>query len=310
MRTAFIETLCSAAERDPRIWLLVGDLGFSVVEGFAGAFPERFVNVGVAEQNMTGIAAGLAMSGKVVFTYSIANFPTLRCLEQIRNDVCYAGCDVKIVSVGGGMAYGSLGYTHHGVEDLAVMRALPGLCVVAPGDPVEARLATAAVAARKGPCYLRLGKSREPVVHQSEPVFRLGDALRVREGDDVTLISTGGMLKNALDAAELLAERGIAAGVMSMHTLAPLDKETVRSEARGRRLLVTLEDHVLRGGLGGAVSEVVAAMPAPRAALLALGLPGDPMVRACSQDEARRAAGLDAGGIAEAVDRRLAGEAA
>lgn len=122
MRTAFIETLCELAAADPRIWLLTGDLGFSVLEVFAERFPDRYVNMGVAEQNMTGVAAGLAMSGKIVFTYSIANFPTLRCLEQIRNDVCYHEASVKVVAVGGGLSYGNLGYTHHGIEDLAVMR--------------------------------------------------------------------------------------------------------------------------------------------------------------------------------------------
>src|SRR5262249_13809462 len=142
MRAAFIKTLYELAERDERVWLLTGDLGFTVLEDFARRFPERYLNVGVAEQNMTGVAAGLARCGKVVFTYSIANFPTLRCLEQIRNDVCYHEANVKVVSVGGGFAYGAAGYTHHGVEDLGALRLLPGMTVVAPGDPVETRLAT------------------------------------------------------------------------------------------------------------------------------------------------------------------------
>src|SRR5438874_9377638 len=137
MRTAFVDTLCELAERDDRIWLLCGDLGYSILERFADRFPERYVNVGVAEQNMTGVAAGLALCGKVVFTYSIANFPVMRCLEQIRNDVCYHDANVKVVAVGGGFAYGALGMTHHATEDLAVLRALPRMTVVAPGDPVE-----------------------------------------------------------------------------------------------------------------------------------------------------------------------------
>jgi transketolase len=150
MRTAFIEELISLAERDDRIWLVCGDLGYSVLDAFSDRFPDRYLNAGVAEQNMTGIAAGLALTGKVVFTYSIANFPIMRCLEQIRNDVCYHKLNVKIVAVGGGLAYGSHGYTHHGVEDLAIMSALPDMAVVAPGDPVEARAATAALAATPG----------------------------------------------------------------------------------------------------------------------------------------------------------------
>ena len=153
MRTAFIRTLVEVAEGDERIWLLVGDLGFGVVTPFAERFPERFVNAGVAEQNMTGVAAGMALCGKVVFTYSIGNFPTLRCVEQIRNDVCYHNAAVKIVSVGGGVAYGAVGSTHHATEDMAILRALPNMTVVAPGDPVEAGLATAALVAHPGPCY-------------------------------------------------------------------------------------------------------------------------------------------------------------
>jgi transketolase C-terminal domain/subunit len=146
MRGAFVDALMALAEHDERVWLLTGDLGYTVLERFRDRFPDRFVNAGVAEQNMTGVAAGLALSGNVVFTYSIANFPTIRCLEQVRNDVCYHNLDVKIVAVGGGVVYGPLGYTHHAIEDLAIMRALPNVAVVAPGDPVEVRLAVPAIA--------------------------------------------------------------------------------------------------------------------------------------------------------------------
>ena len=161
--------------------------------------------------------------GKIVFTYSIANFPTLRCLEQIRNDVCYHRANVKIVAVGGGFAYGPQGYTHHGIEDLAVMRALPEMVVLAPGDPVETDLVTRAAAAWDGPCYLRLGKAGEPVVHASPPALEIGKAIRVRDGADVTLISTGGMLKETVGLADLLAAEGVQARVLSMPTLKPID---------------------------------------------------------------------------------------
>src|SRR5437879_2689318 len=166
MRGAFFETLIQLAARDPNVFLVVGDLGFGVTEEFSRRFPRQFLNAGVAEQNMTGIAAGLALSGKTVFTYSIANFPILRCLEQVRNDVCYHHANVKVVAVGGGFAYGSLGATHHATEDLAIMRALPAMTVVAPGDPEEAMAATEAVAAHDGPCYLRLGRPGERKVHK------------------------------------------------------------------------------------------------------------------------------------------------
>ena len=171
MRTAFINELFDLAKQDPRIVLIVGDLGFGVVTPFMEQLPGQFLNAGVAEQNMTGMAAGMALSGKIALTYSIANFPTLRCLEQVRNDVCYHNANVKVVSVGGGFTYGAMGATHHAVEDLAVMRALPGLVVVAPGDPIEARAATRAVIEYSGPCYVRLGKAGEPVVHPSSINF-------------------------------------------------------------------------------------------------------------------------------------------
>src|SRR5438445_7860670 len=171
MRTAFIQTLNELADRDPRVCLVVGDLGFSVIEEFAERFPDQFLNAGVAEQNMIGLAAGMSMTGKIVLTYSIGNFGTLRCLEQIRNDVCYHRANVKVVAVGGGLAYGNLGVTHHASEDVAIMRALPNMTVVSPGDPIEARLATKAVVALDGPAYLRLGKAGEPVVHEKDPDF-------------------------------------------------------------------------------------------------------------------------------------------
>ncbi len=258
MRTAFIQTLCELAERDPRIWLLNGDLGYSVLEVFAQRFPERYLNAGVAEQNMTGIAAGLALSGKIVFTYSIANFPVLRCLEQVRNDVCYHNLNVKIVSVGGGVAYGPAGYTHFAVEDLAVMRALPNMTVVAPGDPVETRLATRAIAAWEGPCYLRLGKAGEPAVHKSEPAFTIGKAILVRRGNDVTLISTGGMLKRMTEVADTLQAQGISAAVLSMPTVKPLDEAAVREAAASTRLLYVAEEHRENGGLADAVARCLA----------------------------------------------------
>ena len=200
MRTAFIETLLELARQDPRIVLITGDLGFGVVTPFMAELPQQFVNAGVAEQNMTGLAAGMALSGKIVFAYSIANFPVIRPLEQIRNDVCYHNANVRIMAVGGGMAYGSLGLAH-ATEDIALMRALPNMMVVAPGDPVEARLAVRGLIAYQGPAYLRLGRADEPVVHQVTPQFELGKAITVRQGRDVTLIATGGMLYNAIGAA-------------------------------------------------------------------------------------------------------------
>jgi transketolase len=247
--------LTQLAAQDKRIYLLVGDLGFGVADDFRRRFPGRFLNVGVAEQNMTGVAAGLALSGKIVFTYSIANFPTLRCLEQIRNDICYHNANVKVVAVGGGLSYGPLGPSHHATEDLAMLRALPNMTVVAPGDPLEAGQATSAITLHPGPCYLRLGRAGESNVHQ-QLEFTLGKAVLIRRGNGVSLIATGGMLALANEAAARLEAEGIRAGLWSMHTLKPLDTRAVL-EAASTGLVVTLEDHSAIGGLGSAVAELL-----------------------------------------------------
>ena len=273
MRTAFIRTLIELAEKDERINLVVGDLGFGVVEAFADRFPTRFVNAGVAEQDMTGVAAGMALCGKVVFTYSIANFPTLRCFEQIRNDVCYHNANVKVVSVGGGLAYGALGVTHHATEDIAVMRSLPGMTVVAPGDPVEAALATRALVAQPGPAYLRLGRSGEPQVHWNGADFQLGKSIQLTDGGDITLIATGTMLHTAVQVAERLSQDGIHARVLSMHTVKPLDVKAVLAAACETSAIVTIEEHSILGGLGSAVAEVLAEYPGFRVPFKRLGLP-------------------------------------
>lgn len=273
MRTAFIKELFELAKLDERIVLLTGDLGFGVVTPFMEQLPRQFINAGVAEQNMTGMAAGLALSGKIAFTYSIANFPTMRCLEQVRNDVCYHNANVKIVSIGGGFTYGAMGATHHALEDLAVMRALPGLIVVAPGDPVEARAATRAIVAYHGPCYIRLGKAGEPVVHESAIDFEIGKAIRMRDGKDATLISTGGILQNVTRAAQRLAKAGIETRVLSMHTVKPLDAEAVLAAARETDAIFTIEEHSILGGLGSAVAEVLAESDGPKVPFRRIGIP-------------------------------------
>ena len=304
MRTAFIETLCELAAQDKRVWLLAGDLGFSVLERFAQRFPERYVNMGVAEQNMTGVAAGLALEGRIVFTYSIANFPVMRCLEQIRNDVCYHNLDVKIVAVGGGVAYGAAGYTHHAIEDFAVMRAMPNMTVVAPGDPVEARLATQTILNWRGPCYLRLGKGGESPVHQTPPAFQIGQAIVVREGDGVTLISTGGILGEVILAADKLVPQ-IRARVLSMPTVKPLDAEAIRQAATSSKLLVTVEEHVAVGGLGSAVAEVLMTSRGVDCPLLMLSLGSKLTCGVGSQPVLRERAGLSGAAIAGAIHREL-----
>jgi transketolase len=273
MRTAFFKTLEELAEQDPRITFITGDLGFSVVESFAARFPKQFLNAGVAEANMTGVAVGLALAGKIVFTYSIGNFPTIRCLEQIRNDACYHRANVKIVSVGGGLSYGALGSSHHATEDLAIFRALPEMTVVAPADPVESALATRALVKHNGPCLLRLGKAGEPRLHDPTVPFTLGKSIRIRDGVDLTVIGTGAIVASCLQAADRLVAQGVSVRVISMHTIKPFDREAVLLAAQETAAILSVEEHSVVGGLGGAVAEVLAQSDGRRVPFRIMGLP-------------------------------------
>jgi transketolase len=255
MRDAFLRVLNEEAARNPRIMLITGDLGFGVLNEYSQRFPRQFINAGVAEQNMTMLACGLAMEGHKVFTYSIANFTILRCLEQLRNDVCYHKADVTAVSVGGGFSYGQLGMSHFATEDLAILRALPEMTVLAPTGIWEAEEATRALIAGSGPAYLRLDKGKAASDPTDGENFIIGKSRRLREGYDVCLIGSGAVLTEALKAAETLAADGISARVISMHTVKPLDAEAVKSAARECRGIVTIEEHTVLGGLGGAVAE-------------------------------------------------------
>lgn len=305
MRNAFLDTLFELAQQDERIVFITGDLGYRVVEKLMEQRPRQFLNAGVAEQNMTGIAAGMAMSGKIAFTYSIANFPTLRCLEQIRNDVCYHDANVKVVSVGGGLSYGAMSVTHHAVEDLGVMRCLPNLLVIAPGDPVETRAATRAIVAHAGPCYLRLGKAGEPTVHQGPIDFRIGQAIRLRDGRDATLMSTGGMLQTAVKVADRLAAQGISVRVCSMHTLKPIDTDEIAAAVRETRALFTLEEHSIIGGLGSAVAEVLAEADWPRVPFKRLGMPSAFSPHIGGQEYLLRQHGLNEEAVAATIRAKL-----
>lgn len=304
MRTAFIKTLCELAEQDERVWLLTGDLGYSVLECFRDQFPDRFVNVGVAEQNMIGVAAGLAMQGNIVFTYSISNFGFMRCLEQIRNDVCYHNANVKIVSIGCGFTYGPHGYTHHGLEDLAIMRTLPRMTVIAPADPLETKLAVQAIASYDGPCYLRLGKTGESVARGPLKRLEIGKGIKIREGEDAALLSCGNLLKIAVQAAnEAKTRKGIAA--YSMPFVKPIDKELIVDLALRYPIICTLEEGQLSGGFGSAVSEIISELPAPKARLYRLGIPDTILERAYTQKSALALFKLTVPGIVEFIENIL-----
>ncbi|MBI3631211.1 MAG: transketolase [Candidatus Sungbacteria bacterium] len=254
MRMAFIRALCEQAERNDKIWLLCGDIGYSVLEEFAGRFPERFVNVGVAEQNMIGVAAGLALSGKTVFTYTIGNFSFMRSMEQIRNEVCYHNLSVNIVAVGGGFSYGNMGYTHHAIEDLAMLSVLPNIRVVAPGDPVEVTAATHWLCDKNGPGYLRLGRGGEPVVHASPVTF--SGLIPLRKGKDAVIVSSAGTLDIASQACQRLTEAGISTGLVSMPLLSPFSGVELMEEVAGAKCLLTVEEHA-KGGLASKVAEAL-----------------------------------------------------
>lgn len=305
MRDTCIQALLDIARQDKRVMLLTGDLGFGVLTHFAETFPDQFLNVGVAEQNMTGVATGLALEGKIVFTYSIGNFPTLRCLEQIRNDVCYHKANVKIVCIGGGFCYGSLGISHHATEDLAIMRALPQMQVMAPGDLAETSLTTQMAYQTPGPCYLRLGRVGEPKVHQNALKFSLGKGIPLFPEGDVALLSTGGILVNAVKAREMLASQGISASLHSLPFLKPFDHALIHHLAQTSRLIVTIEEHSIIGGLGGAVAEVLAELPGPKPPLARLGLREGFSCEVGDQEYLRKIYGLSPEAIVRQVLERL-----
>lgn len=262
MRDTFVKTLIEEAKKDKNIELITGDLGFGVLKPYFEQLPNQFTNAGIAEQNMTGVAAGMALCGKTVFTYSIGNFPTLRCIEQIRNDCAYPHANVKIVCVGGGFVYGSLGMSHQATEDIAILRALPEVTVVCPGDLVEAAEATKAIAHTPGTVYLRLGRGGEKRVHDKIDNFQIGKAIKIREAKadcnkKVALFSTGAILDEATEAAGILEKEGIGVEEYSFHTVKPIDKDVILDCANRYDYIVTVEEHNVIGGFASAVSEVI-----------------------------------------------------
>jgi len=249
MRTAFIEELCELAAIDKKVFLLCGDLGFSVLEVFADRFPDRFMNVGISEQNMIQVASGLALEGYNVFVYSIGNFPTLRCMEQIRYDVCYHNLNVTIVAVGAGYAYGPLGVSHHTTEDIAMMRSIPNMLVAAPGDPWEARLITRYFVQNPGPGYMRVNKAGELAVHStcSLGAIEPGSLLPIKEGVGTAVVSTGAILDSIV--SQLDAE-GLRYGVFSCPFVSRLDRDGLMDILKRYNQVITVEEHQLSGGFG------------------------------------------------------------
>ena len=301
MRDTFVRTLIELAKQDSRIELVTGDLGFGVLKPFWEQLPDQFTNAGIAEQNMTTLAAGMAMEGKIVFTYSIGNFPTLRCLEQIRNDCAYHNANVKVVCVGGGFVYGSLGMSHQATEDLAILRALPDVAVLAPGDLLEAEEATKAIAAYPGTCYLRLGRGGEKRIHDHIHGFKIGKAIKVRDGKKVVIFTTGAIFDEIHDAYAMLLSQGYEAAVYTFPTVKPIDKEVIENCAKEFELIVTCEEHNIVGGFGSAVAEVLAEMEGKRARLMRIGLNDLYCTRVGDQKYLRSQYGMDGKAIAAKI---------
>ncbi|HTC09300.1 MAG TPA: transketolase C-terminal domain-containing protein [Acetobacteraceae bacterium] len=302
MRNAFADEITKLGDSDPRLVLLSGDIGNRLFDKFRAAHPSRFYNAGVAEQNMTGVAAGMALSGMRPITYTITPFVTTRCLEQIRTDICYHDVPVIVVAVGAGLSYAGLGPTHHACEDIAFMRALPNMKVVCPGDAFEVRAALRGALQQDKPVYIRMGKRGEPKVHNAVPAgFEIGRALVVEDGSDVCLLSNGTMLPEVQHAAATLRERGLSTQVVSFHTVKPLDTDFLRDAMAQFRLVATIEEHSLIGGFGAAVAEWLIDNQVQPKRLLRFGTPDAFFKKSGEQEYAREQLGLDAKHIAARV---------
>ncbi len=302
MRNAFAEQIKKLAAENDRIVLLSGDIGNRLFDPYKEKFGNRFFNCGVAEANMTSMAAGMAMSGLLPVTYTIAPFNTSRCYEQIKIDICYHDLPVVIVGVGAGLSYAGLGATHHSFEDIAIMRVLPNMHIMCPCDAVEVRLCLRQALALKKPVYIRLGKKNEPVIHETDPDLKVGKGIVVRKGTSVCLMACGNIMPVALSAADLLGRHGINPQVVSMHTVKPLDTEMLEHVFADFDTVCTIEEHSIVGGFGSAVAEWAvdnSVMPARR--FLRFAIQDHFTHRSGSQENARKINRLTSQDIADRV---------
>lgn len=258
MRTAYLDTLYDIASTDRRVYALISDNGAIVYDKYRRDLASQYLNLGISEANMLGMAAGMASCGKIPFAYTIGAFLAYRAYEFIRNDICLQRQNVKIVGTGAGEVYSALGPTHHSTEDLGCLRSLPGLVILCPASPLEVRKATLAAYEYEGPVYLRLGTNREPEIYEEDYQFETGKGVTLRAGSDITLVGAGSILKDILDAAEILQKENIQARVINMHTIKPIDHDIILRAAEETGKIMTIEDHAVIGGLGSAVAEVIA----------------------------------------------------
>jgi len=305
MRNAFAKAVTDLSDKYSNLVMLAGDIGNRLFDRLKEKHPNRFFNCGVAEANMTGVAAGLASSGMRPITYTIAPFNTIRCLEQIRIDICYPNLPVIIVGTGAGLSYANLGATHHSMEDIALLRSLPNMHVVCPGDPLEVKLALTDALRLGSPTYIRLGKKGEPTIHQIEPRFEIGKGIYLRKGSDVALISVGNMLAETMVVSENLNSYGISADVISMHTVKPLDELLLETVFTNKKLIVVIEEHALIGGASSAILEWGCDHAVDLSKLLRCGGP-DQFLFACGgQKQSRKLIGLTSENITQKILDRL-----
>lgn len=296
-RRVFTETLLALAKNDRRIIALASDSrGSATLNEFAAALPEQFVEVGIAEQNLVGIAAGMAKCGKIPFACSPACFLSMRSIEQIKTDVAYSGANVRLIGISGGVSYGALGGTHHSLQDLAVMQAIPGIAVLLPADNREIAGLTRQLVDYPGPVYMRLGRETAPRVYDDDYEPEIGKGTVLLSGDDFTIVVVGELVRPALDAGYLLRAEGISCRVVALNSLKPLDTEIILTAAHETGALLTVEEHSIYGGLGGRVAQLLGERcPVP---LSVAGFPDEPLV-AGNQEELFHHYRLDAAGLVE-----------
>lgn len=306
MRNAFAKTITELATQDERVVLLSGDIGNKLFDEFKAKHPKRFFNCGVAEANMISLAAGMAMCGLRPFAYTIASFITYRVIEQIRLDAGYHHLPVTVVGVGAGLSYASLGATHHTLEDIAMLRSIPGIKVICPGDSMEIKAALPALLKQNDPAYVRIGKKGEPVFHKEVPSnYQIGKSLQIRDGKDISILSTGNMLPSAVTVAEELNKKGISAAVYSFHTVKPLDEQTLTQRFQSDRLVCTLEEHSVIGGFGSAVAEWYVGKEKLKAKLIRFGTPDSFLHEAGEQEHARKVCGIEEHQLIEKIEKAL-----
>lgn len=311
MRNTFIQTLTEMARNNDRILCVIGDTGFSVFEEFEKEFPGRFINAGIAEQNFVSFGAGLAAMGMKPYLYNVVSFMTLRSLEEIELDICYQENPVVLVGVGGGHAYGPAGPTHHACFDIAMMRLMPNMTVVCPADPVEMRAAMLASETYDRPLYIRIGRSVDPIVHETPISFAIGKAIPMREGRDAVLLATGTVVKDAVKACDMLEAQGIHVALYSVHTIKPLDTELIERCKETYPAIFTWEEHSENGGLGSAVGDILLRDIAARPLIFRkFGVPDTFAPVTGSRDYLNAWYGLDAQSVADKIKTALEGKKA